>query len=582
MVLGVAFAAIVARLVYVQGFAGGRYQAYANRQDTQYVVLRATRGAILDRNGIDLALSESRSDVVADPHQISRPATEAKALAPLVGVPVSKLTALMSRKAGFVYLAKALPVATGAAVDKLLLPGITIQATSVRFHPAGQLAMPLLGTVQTSGAGSGGIEYKYDKVLQGTSGQLVQRVDPSGQPLPGGLIRRTPAVRGDDVVLTIDQSLQYQTEQALAQAIVAAKAKRGMAVIMDRRTGALLAVADLSAATSSYRQPSALPVPVGPGGTILAAGTPTSQPQPVESPSASAFTQVFEPGSIEKLITVSAALNQHKIGPQEVFTIPNGYPVAGTTFHDAEVHPTEQLAVTGILAQSSNIGAIQIAQKLGAQSLYAYQDAFGVHSQTAVHFPGEAAGLRPKINALSGTSLATMAFGQGMAVTAVQMLAAYNTIANGGVYVPPHLVSSLVGPQGQSLAVAHPAPHRVVSAKVAAEITPMFEQVVSAGTGLAAAISPYAVAGKTGTANALAPTGGYLNHHVVSSFAGFAPAQNPAVSAIVVIDDTTQYGAQAAAPSFSVIVRDALSMLQVPPAGPQPPASVLAGPLPGG
>lgn len=575
-----AFAAITARLVWVQGVGHSRYQAYSAGEDVRSVVLPAVRGGIFDRNGRALAFSQLRSSVYADPHQIHHPAAEARSLSHLLGTSESVLQSKLSLNAGYVVLAQGLSKAKATAVAKLYLPGITIGQVPQRYYPAGQLALPILGAANAAGKGVSGIELRYNSVMQGKPGRLVERVDPQGQPLPGGTLKDQPALRGNDVMLTLNEALQYQTEQAVAQAIVASGAKRGMAVVMDTRTGALLAVADLTAGKAGQRRPQAVPVSFASNGKQVPAGTPGLPPQPVESAQASAFTRVYEPGSVEKLVTVSGALQQGAIVPNQTFVIPNHYYVAGHMFHDAETHPTERLSVTGILAQSSNIGATKIAQRLGAVELMHYIKDYRLTLPTGIGFPGEASGLIPPLSQWSGTTLPTVSFGQGIAVTAVQMATAYNTIANGGLYVPPRLVKATIGPHGHEHPVAAGAPHRVVAKKVAKEMIPMFEQVVAAGTGINAQVPPYAVAGKTGTAYIRNPAGGYNRAWFNSSFAGFAPAQHPAVTVMVVMEHTKDYGAQASAPAFSVITRAALEDLKVPPQGRQPPAAKTASPTP--
>ncbi len=256
--------------------------------------------------------------------------------------------------------------------------------------------------------------------------------------------------------------------------------------------------------------------------------------------------------------------------PSDVFTIPDTYPVAGTTFHDAENHATEHWTVTDILANSSNIGTIQIAQHLGKTNLLKYVHAYGLGSGTDINFPGESAGLLPTY--WSGTSIADVPIGQGIAVTAIQMIAAYNAMANGGVYVPPKLVDATIDAKGREHLLPSASPHRVVSPMTAKEMTTMLEEVVRVGTGTAANLNPYTVAGKTGTALVPSSKGGYEGGHYVASFAGFVPAENPQITGMVVIDDTPDYGAAASAPTFATIARDALHTFSIPPLPKQPPA----------
>lgn len=565
--LAVAFVVIAARLVAIQGVDSGRYLALGGSEWEQTVVLQGERGSILDRNGNELAMSIPQTTIYADPHQVTDPLSEAASLAPVLGLPAATLQDDLTEDSGFVYLAHTVPDATAAAVTKLNLAGIYELQEPKRFYPAGQLASPLLGTVGTGGEGLGGLEYMYNSLLSGQPGKLIEETDPAGNQLPGGLQQYVAPVAGQDLVLSIDEPLQYDAEQALAQAIVAAGAQSGVALLMDSKTGQILADAQLTMPGSGNTEPPAVPVRVaGPNGTLTAV-----QAQPVEAPSASSFTQVYEPGSVNKLITISAALQTGAIKPSDVFTIPDTYEVAGTTFHDAENHPTEHWDVTDILANSSNIGTIQIAQRLGESNLLRYIHDYGLGSVTDIGFPGESAGLLPTY--WSGTSIADVPIGQGIAVTAVQMLAAYNTIANDGVYVPPRLVDGTIDAQGHEHLLPLAATHRVVSPTVASQMTTMLEQVVQVGTGTAANLDPYTVAGKTGTALVPSPQGGYEAGHYVASFAGFVPAEDPQITGMVVIDNTPDYGAQASAPTFATIARDALRELSIPPLPKKPPAA---------
>jgi cell division protein FtsI (penicillin-binding protein 3) len=573
--MGLAFAAIAARLAYLQGPGADRYLAVGTSEWTHTVTLAASRGSILDADGDEMALSIPQTTVYADPHQVGDPRSEAAALAPILGLPQETVLGDLTEDAGFVYVARTIPDSEAAAVAELNLPGIYSLREPKTFYPAGQLALPLLGGVGTDGNGLGGLESMYNSVLRGKPGQLIEETDPQGRQLPGGLQQYVAPVPGNDLVLTIDESLQYDTEQALAQAIVAAGAKSGIAMLMDTKTGDILADANLTMPSPSNPDTTpAVPVRIpGPTSTSTSAGgafaTSSAGSQPVEAQSASSFTQVYEPGSVNKLITISAALQEGGLQPSDMFTIPNTYSVAGTIFHDAEPHPTEYWSVTDILANSSNIGTIQIAQRLGKTDLLRYIHDYGEGSLTDIGFPGESQGLLPSY--WSGTSIADVPIGQGIGVTAAQMLAAYNTIANGGVYVAPRLVNGVIGADGKE-SVLPPAPgHRVVSPQVAAQMTTMLDEVVRVGTGTAANLSPYTVAGKTGTA--LVPLDGhYESGHYVASFAGFVPAEDPAITAVVVIDDTPDYGAAASAPTFATIARDALQEREIPPHAPEPPA----------
>jgi cell division protein FtsI (penicillin-binding protein 3) len=564
LVTSAAFVVICARLVMIQGVHSSRYLAAGGSEWEQTVTLPAERGAILDRNGYELAMSVPQTTIYADPHQVSDPVVEAGALAPILGMSSSTLQNDLTEASGFVYLARTVDDATAAKVAKLNLAGIYSLQEPKRFYPAGQLAQPLLGSVGTEGSGLGALEYKYNSLLAGTAGRSIEEIDPQGNQLPGGLQQYKAPVAGQDLVLSIDEPLQYEAEQALAQAIVAANAHSGIALLMDSRTGEILADAQLTMPAAGSTQPPAVPVDIK-----GSSGRP--QVQPVEAGSASAFTQVYEPGSVNKLITISAALQTGVIQPSDIFSIPNSYQVSDGVFHDAESHPLEHWNVTDILANSSNIGTIQIAQRLGKTNLLNYINSFGLGHLTDIDFPGESSGLLPTY--WSGTSIADVPIGQGISVTAIQMLAAYNTIANGGVYVPPRLVDATIDGHG----VEHPLPvassHRVVSTTVAKEMTTMLEEVVRVGTGTAANLNPYTVAGKTGTGKMVSPTTGrYEDGHYVASFGGFVPAESPQITGMVVVNDTPDYGAAASAPTFATIARDAVEEFNIPPMAKEPPA----------
>jgi cell division protein FtsI (penicillin-binding protein 3) len=567
---------ILTRLLFVQGFDSARFQQLARSEYVHEISYLGDRGAILDNSGDELAISVPMTTVYADPYQVTNPRAEAAAMSGPLGISASVLQSELSETSGFVYLAHTIPDATAAEVEKLMgdnaLPGIYTMQEAKRFYPAGQLASPLLGMVATDGHGLSGLEYRYNSLLEGKPGQLIEDVDPSGDQIPGGLQQYKAPVRGDDLVLSIDEPLQYDTENALARAIVAAQAESGMALIMDSRTGELLAVADLTMPTASepatLSEPPALPewfVPPSSGPNITRAQLAAAQP--VEAPYAAAFRNVYEPGSVEKLVTISAALASGAITPTEKFEVPGTYEVAGSPISDAWEHPTLDWTASDILAHSSDIGTIEIAQRMGMPTLLSYIHRFGMGQLTDIDFPGESLGLVPGPSKWSGTTIATMPIGQGIAVTAIQMLDAYNTIANGGMSIAPRLVDGYVDAQGTERTFPSPQPHRVVSTLVADEMTSMLEGVVRVGTGTTANLEPYTVAGKTGTA--LEPP--YTSGFFVSSFAGFVPAEDPAITAMVVVVGTHQYGAEASAPVFAAISRDALQALGIPPHKPDPP-----------
>lgn len=556
------FLLIAVRLVAIQGVSANHLLKVGLAERTRIEKLAGQRGTIFDRQGNELAVSIPQQTVWADPAQVRNPLVAAAALAPVLGVDQPTLVAELSQPTQFVYLARTIPDAEAAKVTALKLVGVYTEPEAKRFDPAGSVASPLVGTVGTDGTGLSGLEAEYQKTLSGQDGTRIQQVDPNGNPIPGGLQQFQPAVNGQDLVLTIDEPLQAQTEQALAGAITSAKAQSGMAAVMDTSTGELLAVASLSNQSS----PGKACDPTTPGAAGIACS-------PMPTSSSDPFTTVFEPGSMSKVVTISEALQDGVVVPSDDFSVPDTLQVADTTFHDAESHPVEHWSVTDILANSSNVGTITIAQQLGPERLDQALASYGYGNATGVGFPGESAGLVPSLNNWSGTSLATIAVGQGVAVTAIQMLAAYNTIANGGVYVAPKLVAATVDTNGQQHR-APPSPQRqVVSPQVAAEMNTMLGEVVRVGTGASASVPGYAVAGKTGTALVPLPGArGYQAGVYASSFAGFVPAGHPQLTTIVVIDQTPLFGAVAAAPTFSAIAGDALRDFRIPPGAAPVPA----------
>jgi cell division protein FtsI (penicillin-binding protein 3) len=576
LVLVLVFSAVAGRLVYIQGLSAGRYLSVGRSQRLRTIYVSSERGSIFDRNGTELAVSVPQTTIWANPHQVSDPRVEAQALAPVLHQDADSLQAKLSADNYFQYLARTVDDATAARVKALNLNGVFSLQESKRFLPDGSLASPVLGAVGTDDTGLSGLEHAYDRQLSGRPGKLTEERDPSGNVIPGSLHQEQRPVRGQDLVLTIDQQLQYETEQALSAEIVAARATGGTALVMNSRTGELLALANLVEPPPPPPPPPPPVPPATPGQPAPPAPPPPAPapPQtPVAAPSAAAFTNVYEPGSVAKLMTISAALEAGVVKPSDRFRVHDSMLVGDTIFHDAESHPVENWSVTDILANSSNVGTLTIAQKLGKQRLAAYLEDFGFGRRTDIGFPGEAAGLLPDPRNWSGTSIGTIPIGQGVAVTAIQLLAAYNTIATGGEYVAPKLIEATLDSKGRS----HPTPpserHRVVSPTVAAEMTTMLGEVVRVGTGQQAQIAGYTVAGKTGTGRVpLVGARGYKSGVYDASFAGFLPAENPALTAIVTLDETPQFGGSVAAPVFASVTRYGLREFRIPPATPGQPA----------
>ncbi|HEX6235967.1 MAG TPA: penicillin-binding protein 2 [Acidimicrobiales bacterium] len=544
-VLLLLFVAVVARLTYVQALGGGRYVEYGDSQTLGVRPLAASRGAIFDRNERELAISIPQTTVAADPSLIADPAAVARRLAPVLPLDRRELREKLSADGNFVYLVRRVGDDVARRVERLEIPGILLQPEPERFNPAGDLARSLLGRVGVDNEGLSGLELRYDQLLTGTPGEEIVETDRAGRTIPAGRSTVDPAVPGDDMVLTLDRGLQYEVERILGEQIGATGARAGTVIVSQPETGEVVALANLERDPETGR--------VRHTGNNLA------------------VTTMFEPGSVNKVITLAAALDSGVVEPDTRIQVPYSLRVADHVYTDSHSHPLVSYTVTDILAKSSNIGTIKIAQDLGKDRLDEYLRRFGFGRRTALDLPHEAEGQLLDPDSWYGTSIGSIPIGQGISVTAMQMLYAYNTIANDGVHLPPTVVKETVDAEGRR----HPAEpaegRRVVSPAAASAVRAMLAEAVASGTGTAAAIDGYRAAGKTGTARKPAPDGGYMwpdgRHHHVATFAGFVPANDPKVSIIVVIDEpeTSPYGGDVAAPAFAEIGRHALRLLRIPP-----------------
>jgi cell division protein FtsI (penicillin-binding protein 3) len=545
MLVIIVFGALAFRVAQLQVLSGNRFRQMSLRQTQKTVPLPAQRGTIFDRNGSDLAMSIELTSIYADPKQVTDDITYAAELAPILKVKRKDLLASLSDKHyDFAYLARRVSDRVVGAVKKLELPGIGFVPESARRYPAGPLAGSLIGHVGGQGSGlegGNGLEYLYDKLLAGQDGKLIVERDQQGLDIPGTASHEIEARRGSDLDLTLDESLQWQAEQSLVDQVTATGAKGGMAAVVDVTTGEVLALASVDGATPT--------APARPS----AAGE-------INRP----LMELFEPGSTNKLITLSTAIEAGIVGPDTMIDVPAQLRVSDAVFTDVDPHGDVRMSVSDILRQSSNIGTIEIAQHMSKERLADALRSFGLGSRTAVDFPGQASGLLLDPSKYYDTGLASTAIGYGVAVTGMQMLDAYATIANGGVTRPPRLLDATIDSRGQRHPELQARGRRVVSSRTAVEMTKMLTGVVSDGTGACAAIPGYIVAGKTGTSRK-AINGGY-SHGTMASFIGFAPAQHPRLAAIVVIDEpTSQYGGAAAAPVFANVMQFALTRSDVAP-----------------
>jgi cell division protein FtsI (penicillin-binding protein 3) len=544
----VGFGFIGLRLVDLQAISSDHYTQLGLEQRVRDVTLPAERGAIFDRNGDDLAVSIPVKTIVADPSVVPDPAGYAEELAPLLGVNERTLRRrLADHDAAFAYVARQVSDSAAAKVEALGLAGITAIPESKRFYPSGSLAAPVVGFVGIDGEGLGGLESGHETALGGKAGFIALERDPQGRDIPNGKRRGSAARRGSDIVTTLDQSLQYETEQALIAEVERASAKGGTAVIVDVTTGDVLSMATVD----------------GPGVDEAGVAVPAHPASNEEQNRA--LTDVFEPGSTNKVITLAAALEAGKVTPETTFSVPDTIHIGDKDFHDSHEHPEETLSVADILRESSNVGTIKIGQEVGPAALDAAMRGFGFGSKTAVDFPGESPGLLPSADTYrhSSTVMGTVPTGQGIAVTALQMVDVYTTLANDGVSRPPRLIAATIDAEGNRKVLRPERGRRVVSSETAAKLRTMLAGVVADGTGTKAAVEGYTVAGKTGTAKK-AP---YDEGQYVASFVGFAPVEQPRFAAIVVVDAPAGeiYGGDIAAPVFSRIMQYALRLQQVPP-----------------
>lgn len=535
-----------------------RYEKLSVAQVRVNLTTTALRAGVYDRYGKILAVSQPTSLVIADDLQISHPLREAQAMSPIVKVPVAKLTRLLSEKSGYVIVNSALDLTSGHRLSSLAFPGVVAESSSVRTYPNGTLATSLLGGINAAGKGSAGLEYEYQSLLAGQTGITREFVSASGVNLPSShstVIRK--AKPGVGLELTLDTSLQFVTEHVLAKQLAATGGLTGVAIVMDVKTGEILA--DASLVNTKTTAGVLGPIPSW-GRSVGVAGI----DQTINN---LGFSQAYEPGSVFKVVTFSAALQDHLITPTTVFAVPNSVNVGGRHFHDAENHGLEHLSATQVLAQSSNIGTYEIGVRVGETGLLGQVERLGFGQTTAINFPGETSGLLVNAANWYASDQVALPIGQVDAVPAIQVLDAYNTIANGGVFVEPKLVRGYVYSNGTVVKAPASSTREALSPDVAATMNKMLQQVVLAGTGTNAIIPGYSVAGKTGTASMPAPgKDSLLVGDYNASFVGFAPANDPVLSMIVVVErpQTTIFGGAVAAPIFQEVMSYALHHYGIP------------------
>ena len=536
------FAGTLGRAVWLQAVQASTLEQMASRQHESTTTIPAARGTIFDRTGQPLAIGEQATTVYADPRRVKNPRRVALAAAKELGLDAESLYPLLAdRTKRFVYVKRKADPARAAALEKLNLPGLGFYAEELRYYPKKGVAAHVLGFAGVDNKGLEGLERSLDRSLVGKPGSQTTVRDPGGRVID--VIATKPERAGDDVFLTLDHRIQAHAESVLRETVGRWGAKGGSAVVLDPTTGAVLAMA------------------VAPGFDANRFGQ-----TPAGKRRNRVVTDTYEPGSTFKAVTVAAALSEKIVTPTTGFVLDDQIRVADRIINEHEPRPTQRMTVAQILSQSSNIGTVTLAQLLGRSRMERWIDRFGFGRQTGVDAPGEAQGLLPSY--WSGSTIGNVPIGQGIGVTAIQMAAAFGAIANDGVYRTPYLVDR-VGREWLNRGKGR----RVLSKTVSAQMMAMLRDVVSAegGTGAAAAVPGYTVAGKTGTAAKPVP-GGYSTSKYVASFVGIVPAKDPRLVVLVSIDEpSTIWGGVVAAPAFAEIARQSLVELEIAPdATPEP------------
>ena len=544
--------AVFGRLAYLQLFRHSDYLSRAMRQQRRTMEISPKRGDIYDRNMRPLAMSVGVQSAFAVPSEVKDVALATRLLSEILGMPAEEIREKLQSGNTFVWLKRKLPPAKSDAIQSMNLKGIYLQEENQRYYPKREMAAHVLGFVDVDEKGLGGIEHEYDDLVRGKAAKVVVMADAKQRWFDGGEAQRD---RGADVVLTLDEQIQYVAERELAAAIEKYHAPAGSVIVQDPNSGAVLAMANWP----KFNPNAALDVPA-------------------ERRMNRAISGIYEPGSTFKLVTLAAAFDQGLIRTDEVFNCENGaVTVAGHVIHDHKKYG--MLTVAEILANSSDVGAIKIALRLGSPKFYDYIRAFGFGTPTGIDLPGESRGLLLRLEHWGSYGIASVSMGQQVGVTPLQMITAVSAVANGGLLYKPHMVAEIkrgdqVLPLGGRSSITEP--RRMIRPETAATLRRLMEGVILNGTGKNARLDGWTAGGKTGTAQKIDPaTGRYSTKNVIASFSGFAPINNPAVTILVSIDSPAGFphdGAAVAAPVFKRIAEQVLPYLDVPrdvPAGGQ-------------
>jgi cell division protein FtsI (penicillin-binding protein 3) len=535
---------VTGRLVQLQGVGVSDYASAATQEHVRKEPLHAARGSIVDRNGVVLAYTADAKDVIADPSLINCTYPNAVKdqchpqdllplalkLSELTGAATDKILAGLALKTRYAVIAQAVAPVQAQQVDALNINGIFVQPTTERLYPGGTTASNIVGLVHSDGTGAAGIESRFNTLLRGKDGTYTYDLTATGGVNPVGTSRRTAAVNGSTVHLTISQDLQFVVQRDLNAAVKKLRAKSGNVVVLDAKTGQVLALAGSETAKFNPQDPSTWP----------------------RGYADSAIQAPYEPGSVSKVLTFTAALQKRLITPTSVLTVPDHLKINDVTIHDDWYHNPLHMTATGIIAESSNIGTLKIAQKVGAKSFVDYAHAYGIGYPTGIELPGEDSGKLIPQSQWSSSTYANFPIGQGYLITPLQLASVYQTIANDGVRIPPRIVSEVTNPDGTVVATKQPTGIRVTSAATARTMRTMLESVMlKGGTAAKSNLKDYRIAGKTGTAQQ-SINGHYSRSVYWDSFAGIVPADHPQFVVAVMINAPADglFGAQTAAPVF--------------------------------
>ena len=552
LVIAVVLGAIVARVAALQTSEAETLRSAAADQWTRSYDIPAQRGTVFDRLGNELSMSVPAVTVSINPKLIENGPATIQLLDDMLDLSDEKVAELLADVAaqdrGFVFVARQADAAVGDQISSMRLAGVNVDRESRREMPGGDTGRSVIGRTNIDGVGISGLELQYDDVLTGTGGQMSREVAPGGRSIPGSESVTDQPIPGNDLVLTLDRSIQFSTEQVLLEKVSEIGARGATAIAMETKTGEIYSMASVRLDDDS-------------GTYEVTSGN-------------FAAVDAYEPGSVAKVITVASALSEGLVTPDTSYEVPWRKQYYDDLLKDSHQHPDEWMSVSQILAESSNIGTIMVQQEMGRWLHRDYMSAFGLGDKTALDFPGESPGILKEADDLWGSERVTVSYGQGVSSTSLQLAAAVNVIANRGTYVAPKLVKSVVGPDGTTTETPASEARRVVSEQAAMQTTEMMRQVVCRGTATRAQVEGTSVAGKTGTAFKAADNGTYYNENgdriYYASFVGFFPAEDPQVTVLVSVDEppagtNDRFGGTASAPVFAELAPTLINELGIVP-----------------